>query len=245
MKPTIGKRLLVLKEYTGLSLGQIARRGGYKGASSIQKLFKPSYNPIGLPVDVAEKLARAFVGLGDPPVKEVELTSLTGRGSEVEETIAELYHHIHAGSKFIPLFFTEKTEEKLISDDGNSFLLFRRMPNENGAHFPCPEHLRSRQLIAIYCSTGNMWPRFEENEIILYEHRHPARSGDDVLVTIESEIDLEGISLIGRLYNIQDEEVKIDVLSPRDRITIPRKHVRSIRRIMSVQDMLPDAERML
>lgn len=68
-----------LRERAGLSMAEAAKRSGMKGASSYQRYeddtkFTRNY----LPTDIAEKLARAFVGRGSPPILHAEVMELTG-----------------------------------------------------------------------------------------------------------------------------------------------------------------------
>ncbi|MES2497102.1 MAG: hypothetical protein V4618_13390 [Pseudomonadota bacterium] len=238
-KPTIGRRLIVLKEYSGLSLAQIAKRGGYAGASSIQKLFKPNYDPPVLPKHIADRLARALVGCGDPPIEQLEISSLAGEGTDIEHRIAELSVYTHMLSRFIPLFHTRRLNAYVTSEQSEEIPLFSRVESNDGLHFACPDHLKGLQLIGLYITIGTMWPRFAEGEVVLYEHRRPPSPGDDVLVTVVTDADQNGGMIIGRLYLMHDDEVQIDLLSPRHRIVLERRNVISVHRLVTPSDLLP------
>lgn len=235
---TIGDRLIALRHYSGLSLAEVARRGGYKGASSVQKLFQSDYNPPFLPAEVAAKLAKALVGAGDPPIKPEELSGLTENAHEIETAIADMTHLIHLISDIIPLYRTEKIEDFVETDHGNSIPLFVRSKEASGDHFPCPKHLKGKQLLGHYVTVGTLWPRYEEGEIFFVEYRNPPVPGDDVVVTVVSEIEIDGGMFIGRLAMRTDEEVKIDLLAPSDQVTLPRKKIINIRRLVRRSDML-------
>jgi hypothetical protein len=56
---TIGQKLAVLKEASGLSLSAIAKAGGWSGASSVQKYFEPQYDHP-LRSNVAEAFSRSL-----------------------------------------------------------------------------------------------------------------------------------------------------------------------------------------
>lgn len=237
---TIGERLLVLKAHSGLSLAEIARRGGYKGASSIQKLFRSSYAPDTLPNDVAEKLIRALVGAGDPPIKREEITGLVADSHEIEQIYSKLMHYEHVNSDKIYLFKTKKIDDFVETDKNNKIQLFVSLYN-NGSYFPAPPHLRGKQLQAFYISTGSMWPRFEEGEIIFYERRQPATPGDDVIALIHSEENLDGAMIIGRLGMINDDEVHLHLLKPQETVILARKSIMEIVRIPTRSEMLDPA----
>jgi|EndMetStandDraft_9_1072997.scaffolds.fasta_scaffold23007_5 hypothetical protein len=235
---TIGNRLIALRNYSGLSLAEVAQRGGYKGASSVQKLFQPDYNPPHLPKEVAAKLAKAFVGAGDPPIRPEELSGLTEGAQEIETIIADMTHLVHLISDKIPLYTTEKIADFVETSKGYQIPLFIRSHSDAGEHFPCPKHLRGKQLLGHYVTVGSLWPRYEEGEIFFLEHRTPPVSGDDVVVTVVTEENLDGGMFIGRLTMRTDEEARIDLLSPQDHVTLPRNKIISIRRLAKRSDML-------
>jgi hypothetical protein len=74
--PSTGTKLLALKQRSGLSLRAIAAAAGYKGASSIQRYFSADYDSEYLPPEVAERLAKVFMGKGRPAIMADEVTDL-------------------------------------------------------------------------------------------------------------------------------------------------------------------------
>lgn len=56
---TTGEQMLAMKEQAGLSLSKIAKAGGWKGASSVQKYFEPDYDAPLRPL-VAERFAASL-----------------------------------------------------------------------------------------------------------------------------------------------------------------------------------------
>lgn len=236
--PTIGMRLLSLKERSGMSLSTIAEAAGYRASSSIQKLFKPSYNPQRLQLSVAERLAAVFDGRGDPTIDKSELLALAGKGEELDKLVATVRHYSYRASAFIGIHRTNRIDQFLERDDGAKLQLFARETAPNGIlYHPCPPHLRSRGIVGLYVTVGNMWPRFEEGEPIFYEHHKPPSQGDDVLVSVASE-ELDGAMLIGRLRLSSETEIQVDQLSPAGCIVIPREKVISLRRLMHTADFL-------
>lgn len=76
---SVTEKLRALRLRSGLSMEQAARRAGWRRASSWQRyeddeLFTRPY----LPREIGEKVARALVGLGSPPIPEQEVMELTG-----------------------------------------------------------------------------------------------------------------------------------------------------------------------
>lgn len=68
-----------LRERSGLSMEAVAKAAGYRGASSYQRYEDPeTFRKPYLPLDLAEKLARAMAGKGNPPIAPGEVMALTG-----------------------------------------------------------------------------------------------------------------------------------------------------------------------
>jgi transcriptional regulator with XRE-family HTH domain len=239
METTIGSRLMALRERAGLSLAELARLSGYRGASSIQKLFRPEYNPESLDARVGERLADALIGKGDPKIERSDIAALTDKSTTLDHLMADLRHYTYVASAFIGIHRTKKLKDTVATEGGVEIPLFIREDMSDGIPVhPCPSYLRSRGVVGLYVTVSNMWPRFEEGEPIFYEHQRPPVRGDDVIVNLISEEDLDGGAIIGRLRLLHDEEVQIDILSPADRVIIPRQSVISIRRILHPSDFL-------
>lgn len=68
-----------LFDRSGLSREEIARLAGYRYGSAVQRYCDPDvFKRKWLPRDVAERLARALVGRGDPKITRDEVIALTG-----------------------------------------------------------------------------------------------------------------------------------------------------------------------
>lgn len=75
--PLVTERFRDLRERAGLSMDELARRMGYKGASSIQRYENPDdYKKSYIGPDLAAKLQRALVGKGSPPIEATEVWAL-------------------------------------------------------------------------------------------------------------------------------------------------------------------------
>jgi len=239
MEPTIGSRLMALRERSGLSLAELARLSGYRGASSIQKLFKTDYNPSTLDAKVADRLSAALVGRGDPKIIPSDLNALTGNGETLDHLIADLRHHNYVASAFIGIHRTTRINMNVVTEGGVEIPLFARENMSSGIPYhPCPNYLRPRGVVGLYVTVGNMWPRFEEGEPIFYEHQRPPARGDDVILNVATEDLSDGGMLIGRLRSMNDEEVQVDILTPADRIVLSRKQVVGINRVLHSTDFL-------
>ena len=72
----IPSRLTALKDQSGLSLREIARRMGYRNASSIQRYFSTDFTKPALPADFVAKLLPVLEGLGDPAITREQILDL-------------------------------------------------------------------------------------------------------------------------------------------------------------------------
>lgn len=75
---TMGRRLTVMRQRSGRSLAAIAKGGGWKGTSSVQRYFEKSYDPAWLHPRVSQGLIKGMCGCGPDPVKPAEIMALTG-----------------------------------------------------------------------------------------------------------------------------------------------------------------------
>ncbi|WP_346908501.1 S24 family peptidase [uncultured Roseibium sp.] len=72
----IPARLTALKDQSGFSLREIARRMGYRNASSIQRYFSTDFVKPSLPADFVAKLLPVLEGQGDPPITREQILDL-------------------------------------------------------------------------------------------------------------------------------------------------------------------------
>ncbi|WP_428968250.1 S24 family peptidase [Sphingomonas sp. Xoc002] len=85
-----GAAVARLRLRSGLSVRDLAVAAGYNHGSGVQRYLDPAYDKR-LPVEVADRLASALVGKGDPPITRDEVIALTGisfegRGAEQRAT---------------------------------------------------------------------------------------------------------------------------------------------------------------
>jgi transcriptional regulator with XRE-family HTH domain len=231
---TIGQRLKILKAHSHLSLAEIANRGGYRGASSIQKLFRDDYNPMYLPNETAERLAKALVGAGSPAIEADEIYALVDQiPDRFKSAYADALLHQHAADRIIFLEQTSRIQRTFLSDEGIETPLFVITNLIDNKYFESPMHIRPFGIQALYVSVGSMWPRFEEGEAILYATRRYPRVGEDVIVKLIDDEYVDGALMLGRLINLNDSQVQVRQFSPSGFCTIDRSNVISVRPILA------------
>lgn len=103
-----------------------------------------------------------------------------------------------------------------------------------------PPALRgARDLYAIYFQGESMAPRFEPGEVGIVDPSRPVRSGDYVLVQLNSGESEEVTSvLVKRLVHHNSQRALLEQFNPAIRFTVPRARISRIHRILPQTDLL-------
>lgn len=215
---TTGQRLIELRERSGLTLAQVAKRAEYKGPSSVQAMFSPEYNASPLSPMVAEKLAHAFVGLGDPPITPDEIFDLTlskrwtrefsEQGRRWQARAASRYADEAPSNEFlpgptelptlrgqpkdIPVYGTALAADLNFDDNGHPApveqTLFEMGEIITYARRP-PAISQEAKVYALYVAGSSMEPRYRPGDPLFVDPRKPPAIGDDVVVQLVSTDD--------------------------------------------------------
>lgn len=229
---TIGERLLGLKERSGLSLAEIARRAGYRAPSSIQKLFQTAYSPDTLPSGPALRLVPALVGLGTPPITVEEIMSLAHPEGSKKSVRRILDDIIEDASSRILI-----TQTAPFSVDARPELAFFRILDDVSEEIPTPESIRKFVVWGLYITRANMHPRYEVGELVLAQLRPPPRPGDDVIVFYDDGKDSKESLIVCRLVANDGNQATFEQFNPSGHFTLPSPSVR-MNRVMRVSDLI-------
>lgn len=237
---TIGQRLIALKDRSGLSLARIATAAGYQAASSIQKLFRPDYSPPRLSQNVADRLIVALEGRGYPPIVRDEITALV-EGRDAKEHFNQEFTRLMRHEKDdIPIYRSQVSLRKVRAKDDYILPVFGLSVAQMPERFEAPSHLALRDVAGFRVISGNMWPKYDLDELIWYSEADTARIGDVVMVALGAEReDQTSCYLLGRLLDRNDEEIRLSQLSPERVNVIAKKTVTSVRRILTYEDLMP------
>ncbi len=235
---TIGERLIALRERSGLSLASVAERAGYRNASSIQKLFRADYSPTGLSLKVADKLSAAFVGLGEPPISEEEVLSLTGRLDRAPTHKSMVRYQLHAMNKEVFLSNTDNVEQLFRDDKGSLFGAFLFFSGDEMGYFIKPSHLSERKIVAFIVSFETMAPRYRPAEIVVFEQGGNAEVGQDVILELSFTTNMEPVFVLGQLTDNDDDHVGLSQLNPPRNLSFRTNHVKAIWPVLSPTDLL-------
>lgn len=241
MDKTIGDHLLALKARSGLSLSEIARLAGYRGASSLQRYFSPTYDPEALDYRTAQKIAEAMEGAGDPPIDQYEIMVLTAAvdSTGVRPPLAPVQPSKEMKS-FIPVFDTTSVSSREFSIIGKRPVEVLHLDMSEAVEvLRCPPVLERRDVSAFYMSGTAMRPRFNPGQIVFTEGRKPPAIGDDVLVLL-TENDGQGADqrgVIGLLQDIGPEHLSLKHHASGS-FEVPLARVGRVRRVMEAAELL-------
>lgn len=207
-KETVGTRLLRLKERSLLSLDMIADRGGYSGRSSVQRIFNAKYNPSFLTPGVINKLTRALVGQGIPPIEASEIVDLGGYAEIKAQAVDEL-----TSIQYIPVFKMVRSQPMHVDLKGQlvetCYLKPRQMQYEK------PPALDGRSVIAIQIDAGMMTPRYMFGDTILIDYSGSAADSNDVLVELNVSASETSAMVFGRTLEISNTVIRLYQYDPK------------------------------
>lgn len=222
------RKLLARSE---LSLGKVATAAGYAGPSSIQRYFDPdTYEAERISVELAEKLVRAFVGRGQPPITEAEIMSLAG--VQISPGFAEIAPPpLGAMPIDVPVYGTAAAGSGGdFSLNGTTIDYVRRPPGI----------ANNRGVFCFYVRGLSMYPRYEEGDLAYVDPYRPAKSGDDVLVEMRpGKGDEPGTALVKQLVTKTPIRVILRQFNPPDdKIEIALSKILRVSPILRLTDLL-------
>lgn len=247
-----GAVLLTLKDRADLTLEQIADGAGYSGKSSVQEYFKPEFSRP-LAKKVAEKLAEALVGRGNPPIAKEEILALAGakRGdaAPIPPANAQPVHFEGASAarmtRDLPIYGTGLGGE--LDIDGEAIEQTSLNTGEIIEYARRPTILDGRaDVYGLYVQGSSMVPVHAEGALVLVEKRRPPRVDDDVVVYLrvngEADFEDDGESarrvLIKRLVRRSASYVELRQFNPDITFRIAARDILRIERVLTLADLL-------
>lgn len=248
--PSIGSRLIQLKNRADVTLDTIADDAGYRGRSSVQRFFHPDYDEKYLPLSVARKLAKALVGKGNPVITESELLALAGIHGAQSAVLFTPPRDLERSGYLpndIPIYGTALGGRREVENvDGKSRLTVEQAELDRSevlGYKRRPPALEGREAVyGVYVSGNSMFPRFSDGEAVLVDPKRPARIGDDVIVHLKApdEHDGERIDavLIKRLIRRNSDFIELQQFNPELTFRVPAADAGPIHRIVTIDDLL-------
>jgi hypothetical protein len=234
-KETIGMKLQALRERSGLSLGNIARSGGFRGPSSIQRYFSPDYDPEFLPQGIAKRLKDALIGFGSPAINQTDIEALTEYGFMMQRQPPPRIDVRRARRAYIEC----STAFPIGDRDGMSLLALSTDP---ARFFAAPEHLWFRSVDAFFMEGVSMAPRYKPGEVIFFERERPVALGQDAVFSLslhpdDSDASMEEV-IVGTLVERTPDDITVRILNPDISYVIPLSEIDALCPILQPIDLL-------
>lgn len=247
---TMGEKLAQLRARSGLSLTQVAKAGGWSGRSSVQRFFDAGYNPDYIPMDVAQRLVKAFEGTGNPVITVQEILTLAGVPEERSGgtfAVKDQIGSIASLPRDVPIYGTALGSEASFDlADGTGTLEIEQAELDQSevlGYLRRPPALAGRKdVYGVYISGASMYPRFSDGEGVFVDPKRPPRIGDDVIVHLVApdEHDGERVAavLIKRLVRRSSSFIELEQFNPAVTFRLDMKMVRAVHRIIPTAELL-------
>lgn len=202
-----------LRNRAGLSLNNLAKAMGYKGASSIQrygdsKMYLGGY----MHRDVVASLESAVLGKGIPPITREEIWELAGPEFAVEATARISGLSLPTfGVRNLPVFASA------MGGDGHVIVTFEAIE-----YIDRPSYLEHvPDAYGVYIVGDSMWPAYRPSDIAYIHPRlPPARDSDVVLFHTPPSRDAECI--IKQLNDWDDRHWNLEQFNPALKFQVDR-----------------------
>lgn len=239
---TLAEMLRAIWRRSGLSMREAARRAGYAQASSIQRYIDGTYDKDAISIEVANKLADAFEGTGDPPIRRADLFALTGYRVEPDARPFQMEGSSQDRmARDVPVFGTALGAPEVV--EGEAIEQTTLNSGEIVTYFRRPGVLNGRtDIYGLFIQGSSMYPRFSEGETAFVETRRPPRVGDDVVVYLRMPDEELGerasCVLIKRLVRRTGTHVELEQFNPPVTFRLPAQRVARIDRVVPWTELL-------
>lgn len=238
---TTGAAIQRLRERSGLSVRDLAKRAGYAHGSGIQRYVDPQFDEP-LTLKVAGKLAEALEGLGSPPIERAEIFRLTGLSVEPNATPfkmegADDRRMTHS----VPVYGTALGADEIV--DGEAIEQTTLNKAEVIGYLRRPVLLDGRaDIYGLYVQGSSMAPRYRDGATVFVEGKRPPRIGDDAVVYLrvpdEHEGEMPSCVLIKTLVKKTAGYVELEQYSPHTTFRIPMERVKDLHRVVPWDELV-------
>lgn len=220
---SIARRMRMLRERAGLSLDQMAKLMGYKGASSIQRYENPDkLNPGYLKRDFVATVEKALLGKGNPPIQRPEIWELAGpefNFAPPPPSNAVVGAKITTSGPMIPVYGSA-----VGGLDGefemNGSLLYEIMAP--------PSLAPVKNAYAVQVVGDSMEPRYFDGEVVFVDPTRRVKRGDFVIVQIRAEEEGPLLAYVKRFVRRNVNELVLEQYNPAKELRFAEATVHSV-----------------
>lgn len=227
---SITERFRSLRMRADLSLAELAKRMGFKGASSIQRYESAgSYSGGYLKRDLVAALEKAVVGRGAPPITRAEIWELAGPEFASPEVNATLLGKIDAPTKLANLGRVDKIPlyGQAVGGVHGEFVL-------NGNHlddiFTPPVLSGVQGAYAVGVAGDSMEPRYFDGEVVYVHPRKRVVRGSFVVAQIRNPNDAGNpLAYVKRFVRWNESAgLVLEQFNPSEELVFPHTDVVSV-----------------
>lgn len=237
---TVGERLQALRARSGMTMDAVATAMGLKGRSSVQRFFAP--HALSVSIADAIKLAAAFEGKGQPPIRREEVLGLADMPSEIipNKEPAPRYMDI---SRDVPVYGTAMGTFR--GEDEGEAIEQTLIDYETIDHFERPPAYVGKAIYGFYIAGQSMEPRWDAGDPAYADPKRQPQIGDDVVVYLVRPDGADGDALeavlIKRLVRQSASYIELEQFNPAMTFTIDRKKVKALHRVIPRRELLTRA----
>lgn len=220
---SIARRMRMLRERANLSLEQLAKLMGYKGASSIQRYENPDkLNPGYLKRDFVAAVEKALLGKGNPPIQRPEIWELAGpefNFAPPPQPNAVVGAKITTSGPMIPVYGSA-----VGGLDGefemNGSLLYEIMAP--------PSLAPVKNAYAVQVVGDSMEPRYFDGEVVFVDPTRRVKRGDFVIVQVRREEEGPLLAYVKRFIRHNVNELILEQYNPAKELRFNSNEVHSV-----------------
>ena len=244
LTPT-AKALHDLQIRSGRSVREAAEAAGFASTNTYTHYYSRKFKKRWLPRDLAENIARALVGYGDPPVTEAEVMALAGVegiGSGIDGAALIPNATIAVdGPRPRPITDMKKGLPVRGSAQGGPDGVFLLNMTERPIDVvPMPPGLIGvEDAFAVYVEGDSMEPWAEAGELIYVHPKRPARAGNYVVVEfLGDDHTRPPAAMVKRLVRSSASYVELLQYNPKKTFRIHRDKIVNVFRVLTTAELL-------
>lgn len=220
---SIARRMRMLRERAGLSLDQLAKAMGYRGASSIQRYENADkLNPGYLKRDFVARLEKTLLGKGNPPIQRPEIWELAGpefNFAPPPPPNAIVGAKITTSGPMIPVYGSAVGGLDGEFEMNGSFLYEVLAP---------PSLSPIKGAYAVQVVGDSMEPRYFDGEVVFVDPTRRVKRGDFVIVQIKREEEGPLLAYVKRFIRHNVNELVLEQYNPAKELRFNSTEVHSV-----------------
>lgn len=228
-----------LRMRAGLSARRLAEAAGMPATT--YKSYEDRYAKPHLPTTLVTQIAPYLVGRGTPPVTRQELAALAGIVDQSSHAryLADTPNARLDRAAALPASSAARDVPVLQARTAGWGQLLVSMDDDPIDRVPRPSALAANRTVwALTIADASLSPRYEIGERVYCDPSRPPAPGGYAVVLGPRGADQVALAHVGRLKDITDQHVTLQILQPPRDVVIPRHQVDTIARVLTLPELL-------